>query len=60
MGFFLTPVTFSVRLTGPAEARLVPGGYEVHHADLAFDLTLFEVAHELRFVHYEAYVSEPL
>ncbi len=26
-------VTFSVRLTGPVDAHLVPGSYEVHHAD---------------------------
>ena len=53
-------VTFSVRLTGPAEYRLVPGSYEVHHGDTAFTLSLFEVAHEVRFVHYEAYLTEPL
>ena len=53
-------VTFSVRLTGPVDAQLVPGSYEVHHADRAFVLSLSEVARELRFVHYEAYLSEPL
>ncbi len=53
-------VTFSVRLTGPVDAHLVPGSYEVHHADRAFVLSLSEVARELRFVHYEAYLSEPL
>jgi hypothetical protein len=53
-------VTFSVRLTGPVDAPLVPGGYEVHHADTAFALSLFEVSRELRFVHYEAYLTEPL
>jgi len=53
-------VTFSARLTGPVGTRLVPGRYEVHDADVAFDLTVFEVARELRFVHYEAYLTEPL
>ncbi len=53
-------VTYSVRLTGPADAPLVPGRYTVHHADLSFDLTLFEVARENRFVHYEAYLTEAL
>jgi hypothetical protein len=53
-------VTFSVRLTGPVEVPLVPGGYEVHHADTAFELSLSEVARDLRFVHYEAYLTEPL
>jgi hypothetical protein len=53
-------VTFSVRLTGPVDTPLVPGGYEVHHADKAFVLSLFEVARELRYVHYEAYLTEPL
>ena len=53
-------VTYSVRLTGPADSHLVPGRYEVHHADTAFGLTLSEVARELRFIHYEAYLSEPL
>ena len=53
-------VTFSARLTGPVGAHLVPGSYEVHHADQAFVLSLSEVARELRFVHYEAYLTEPL
>ena len=53
-------VTYSVRLTGPSDARLVPGSYELHHADTALRLTLFEVAQELRFVHYEAYLTEHL
>jgi len=53
-------VAFSVRLTGPVDAHLVPGSYEVHHADTVFVLSLSEVARELRFVHYEAYLSEPL
>jgi hypothetical protein len=53
-------VAFSVRLTGPVAAHLVPGSYEVQHADKCFVLTLGEVARELRFVHYEAYLTEPL
>jgi hypothetical protein len=53
-------VTFSVRLTGPVETPLVPGGYQVHHGDKAFVLSLFEVARELVHVHYEAYLTEPL
>jgi hypothetical protein len=53
-------VAFSVRLTGPVEAHLVPGSYEVHHADRSFVLCLSEVARELRFVHYEAYLTELL
>lgn len=53
-------VAFSVRLTGPVGAHLVPGSYEVHHAHGAFVLSLSEVAREMRFVHYEAYLTEPL
>jgi hypothetical protein len=53
-------VTFSVRLTGPVETRLVPGRYAVYHGGTSFELTLLEVAQELRFVHYEAYLTEPL
>lgn len=53
-------VAFSVRLTGPVGAHLVPGSYEVHHVDRTFVLSLSEVARELRFVHYEAYLTEPL
>jgi hypothetical protein len=53
-------VTFSARLTGPVDAHLVPGSYEVHHEDTAFVLSLSEVARELRFIHYEAYLTEPL
>jgi hypothetical protein len=53
-------VAFSVRLTGPAEAHLVPGSYEVRHPGTAFVLSLSEVAREVRFVHYEAYLTEPL
>ncbi len=53
-------VAFSVRLTGPVDAQLVPGSYEVQHAGTAFVLSLSEVARELRFVHYEAYLTEPL
>jgi hypothetical protein len=50
-------VTYSVRLTGPVEARLVPGRYVAQHGDLVFVLSLFEVAHDVRTVHYEAYLS---
>ena len=53
-------VAYSVRLTGPVEARLVPGRYVAQHADQVFVLSLFEVAHDVRNVHYEAYLSEPL
>ena len=49
-----------MRLTGPVDAHLVPGSYEVHHAGTAFVLSLGEVAREVRFVHYEAYLTEPL
>jgi hypothetical protein len=53
-------VTYSLRLTGPVDHRLSPGRYEVVTGDCSFVLSLFEVAQELRFVHYEAYLSEPL
>ncbi len=53
-------VTYSLRLTGPVECRLVPGRYELVHADLSFVLSLFEVAEDVRQVHYEAYLGEPL
>jgi len=52
--------TYSLRLTGPVENRLVDGRYEMVHAECTFVLSLFAVAEELRFVHYEAYLSEPL
>ena len=38
----------------------MPGRYELVHPDCTFVLSLFAVAEELRFVHYEAYLSEPL
>jgi len=53
-------VTYSARLTGPVDAPLVPGRYTVHHEHTSFDLTLFAIAREDRFVHYEAYLSETL
>ena len=53
-------VTYSLRVTGPTEHRLAPGRYELVHPDCTFVLALFPVAEELRFVHYEAYLSEPL
>jgi hypothetical protein len=53
-------VTFSLRITGPSDHRLVPGRYELVHPECTFVLSLFAVAEELRFVHYEAYLSEPL
>jgi hypothetical protein len=53
-------VTYSLRVTGPSDQRLVPGRYELVHPDCTFVLSLFAVAEELRFVHYEAYLSEPL
>ena len=52
--------TYSLRLTGPVESPLVAGRYEMVHAECTFVLPLFAVAEELRFVHYEAYLSEPL
>ncbi len=53
-------VTYSVRLTGPVEHRMVPGRYELVHEDLSLVLSLHPVAEDLRFVHYEAYLGEPL
>ena len=53
-------VAYGARLTGPVAAPLVPGRYQVRSGDLTFALTLSEVARELRFVHYEAYLTEPL
>ena len=53
-------VTYSLRVTGPSDHRLVPGRYELVHPDCTLVLSLFAVAEELRFVHYEAYLSEPL
>ena len=37
----------------------MPGRYELVHATCTFDLSLFAVAEDVRFVHYEAYLSEP-
>jgi len=51
-------VTYSLRVTGPADHQLVPGRYELVHQDCTFVLSLFKVAEEVRFVHYEAYLSE--
>jgi hypothetical protein len=53
-------VTFSVRLTGPVEHRMVPGRYELVHGDLSLVLSLYPVAEDVRHVHYEAYLGEPL
>ena len=53
-------VAFGARLTGSVDTALVPGSYEVRHGDVSFVLRLSEVAREMRFVHYEAYLTEPL
>ena len=53
-------LAFGMRLTGPLGSPLVPGSYEVRHGDTTFDLTLSEIARDARFVHYEAYHTEPL
>ena len=53
-------VTYSIRLTGPVEHKLVPGRYELVLADVSFVLSLFQVADDVRFTHYEAYLGEPL
>ena len=53
-------VTYSVRLTGPVEHRMVPGRYEVVYGELSLVLSLYPVAEDLRHVHYEAYLGEPL
>ena len=53
-------VTYSVRLTGPAERPIVPGRYELVHGELSMVLSLYPVAEDTRFVHYEAYLGEPL
>jgi hypothetical protein len=53
-------VTYSVRLTGPVESRMGPGRYELVHDDLLLELALYPVAEDARYVHYEAYLGEPL
>ena len=53
-------VTYSVRLTGPAEHRMVPGRYELVLDELSLVLSLYPVAADARYVHYEAYLGEPL
>jgi hypothetical protein len=51
--------SFSVLLTGPADAPLAPGRYLVRHGNnAAFVLSLEWFAREMRFVHYEAYLTE--
>jgi hypothetical protein len=52
-------LTYSLRVVCPADQRIVPGRYELVHATCTFDLSLFAVAEDVRFVHYEAYLSEP-
>ena len=51
--------TYSLRVVCPVGQRIVPGRYELVHATCTFDLSLFAVAEDVRFVHYEAYLSEP-
>jgi hypothetical protein len=53
-------VTYSVRITGPVDHPMVPGRYELVHDDLSMVLALYPVAQDARFVHYEAYLGEPL
>ena len=53
-------VAYGARLTGSVDTALVPGSYEVRHGDVSFVLRLSEIAREMRFVHYEAYLTEPL
>jgi Domain of unknown function (DUF6916) len=50
--------SYSVLLTGPADAPLPPGRYLVQHGDATFVLSLERFAREMRFVHYEAYLTE--
>ena len=50
--------SFSVLLTGPAAEPLAPGRYLVQHGDSAFVLSLEWFAREMRFMHYEAYLTE--
>lgn len=52
-------MTYSVRLTGPADCPLLPGVYRIRQGDQSFVLALTWFAREIRFVHYEAYLSEP-
>jgi hypothetical protein len=53
-------MTYSLRLTGPADVRLSPGRYEVVHPKCSFVLSLLQVADEALHTHYEAYLSEPV
>lgn len=53
-------VTYSLRLTGSVERRMVPGRYELVHDDLSMVLSLYPVAEDARYVHYEAYLGEPI
>ena len=53
-------MTYSLRLTGPAEHPLSTGRYEVVHAECSFVLSIFQMADEVLHVHYEAYLSEPV
>ena len=51
-------MTYSLRLTGPADQRLSPGRYEMVHTECSFVLSLFQVAGDVQHAHYEAYLSE--
>jgi hypothetical protein len=53
-------VTYSVRLTSAIEHRMRHGHYELVCGDLSFVLSLYPVAEDMRHVHYEAYLGEPL
>jgi hypothetical protein len=50
--------TYSVRLTGPTDAPLLPGRYRIRCGEITFVLSLTRFAREIRFVHYEACLSE--
>jgi hypothetical protein len=52
-------LTYSLRVVCPVDKRIVPGRYELVHATCTFTLSLFTVAEDVRYVHYEAYLSEP-
>jgi len=60
-----SPVTFdghtsySVRLTGPVQAALGPGAHVLRTAKGEFMLVLEAVGYDLRYVHYEAFLTEP-
>jgi hypothetical protein len=50
--------SYSVRLTGPPQPTLGHGAYLLHTAHDQFHLVLEPVARDMRFLHYEAFLTD--